>query len=316
VLGDLYRFFTQAAFVTFGGAYAVLAYVAQVAVDGYHWLRPGAMLAGLGLAETTPGPLIMVLQFVGFQAGWNHPGSWPPLAAATAGALVTTWVTFLPSIFFILLGAPFVEQLRGVRWLAAALAGVTAAVVGVILNLAVLFGRAAFFPGGAPDGLAILAAGVALAALARWRLGPGWLVLRPAVRSGAGARPRAAAGSQPQDEVHLSSTACSARRVADELHAAGEEHHGADDAQERRQPRARVAGSRHERQRGRDEEADREEIGHRGSARRLRLAHCQLALDFAAPRRSWPGCWSSSSSSRDSWRARRRSAPGGWWSKG
>ena len=177
VLGELYRFFTQAAFVTFGGAYAVLVYVAEVAVDGYRWLGQGAMIAGLGLAETTPGPLIMVLQFVGFQAGWNHPGSWPQLGAATAGALLTTWVTFLPSVLFILLGAPFVERLRGVRWLAAALAGVTAAVVGVILNLGVELGRAALVRGGAPDALAILAAAVALTALVRWRLGPGWLVL-------------------------------------------------------------------------------------------------------------------------------------------
>ena len=177
VLADLYAFFSRAAFVTFGGAYAVLAYVAQVAVDGFGWLPAKAMIDGLALAETTPGPLIMVLQFVGFQAGWNRPGGWSPLAAATAGSLLTTWATFLPSFVFILLGAPWIEKLRGSRALAAALAGVTAAVVGVILNLAVVLGREALAPHGAPDPLAIVLAAAALLVLARGWAGPGVLVL-------------------------------------------------------------------------------------------------------------------------------------------
>jgi len=177
VLTDLYLFFTRAAFVTFGGAYAVLAYVAQVAVGDFGWLSPAAMIDGLALAETTPGPLIMVLQFVGFQAGWSHPGALSPLAAASAGALLTTWTTFLPSFVFILLGAPWVERLRGQRGLAAALAGVTAAIVGVILNLAVLFGRAALLPGGAPDPFALALAVAALVVLLRGWAGPAGLVL-------------------------------------------------------------------------------------------------------------------------------------------
>jgi chromate transporter len=135
------------------------------------------MIAGLGLAETTPGPLIMVLQFVGFQAGWSRPGALPPLAAASAGALLTTWATFLPSFVFILVGAPWVERLRGHRGLAAALAGVTAAVVGVILNLAIVFGRASLLPAGALDSFALALAAAALAALMRGWAGPAALVL-------------------------------------------------------------------------------------------------------------------------------------------
>lgn len=165
VLRDLYGFFTRAAFVTFGGAYAVLAYVSQVAVDGFGWLSAQAMLDGLALAETTPGPLIVVLEFVGFQAGWNHPGTWPPLAAATAGALTTAWVTFLPSFVFILVGAPWVERLRGHRPLAGALAGVTAAVVGVILHLGLVFGRQVLLPQGRLDPWAVAIAVAALLAL-------------------------------------------------------------------------------------------------------------------------------------------------------
>ncbi|MDQ3120245.1 MAG: chromate efflux transporter [Verrucomicrobiota bacterium] len=133
-------FFSKAAVVTFGGAYAVLPYVAQQAVETYGWLQPGQMMDGLGLAETTPGPLIMVLQFVGFMGGYNQPGAQPPLLAATLGALITTWVTFVPCFLWIFLGAPHVEQLRDNRNLTAALSAVTAAVVGVILNLAIWFG--------------------------------------------------------------------------------------------------------------------------------------------------------------------------------
>ena len=132
-------FFSEMAVVTFGGAYAVLTYVAQQAVENLQWLRPGEMLDGLGMAETTPGPLIMVLQFVGFIAAYRAPGALPPMLAATLGGLLATWVTFAPCFFWIFLGAPFVETLRGNRALSAALSAITAAVVGVILNLAVWF---------------------------------------------------------------------------------------------------------------------------------------------------------------------------------
>jgi chromate transporter len=125
--------------VTFGGAYAVLAYVAQQAVETYGWLAPGEMLDGLGLAETTPGPLIMVLQFVGFMGAFRDPGTLHPMVAGTLGGLLTTWVTFVPCFLWIFLGAPFVEALRGNRALGGALAAITAAVVGVILNLAIWF---------------------------------------------------------------------------------------------------------------------------------------------------------------------------------
>lgn len=138
-------FFSQMAVVTFGGAYAVLAYVAQAAVNHYGWLRPGEMLDGLGMAETTPGPLIMVTQFVGFLAGYRDPGSLSALTAATLGAILTTWVTFLPSFLWIFAGAPFIETLRGNRALAGAMSAITAAVVGVILNLAVWFGLHVLF---------------------------------------------------------------------------------------------------------------------------------------------------------------------------
>jgi chromate transporter len=127
------------AVVTFGGAYAVLAYVAQQAVDAYHWLKPGEMLDGLGMAETTPGPLIMVLQFVGFLAAYRTPGSLSPLMAGTLGGLLATWVTFTPCFLWIFLGAPYIERLRDNKALAGALSAITAAVVGVILNLAIWF---------------------------------------------------------------------------------------------------------------------------------------------------------------------------------
>ena len=138
-------FFSQTAVVTFGGAYAALAYVAQQAVEHYGWLRPGEMLDGLGMAETTPGPLIMVLQFVGFMAAFRAPGLLPPYLGGALGGLIATWTTFAPCFVWIFLGAPHVERLRGVRPLSGALAAVGAAVVGVILNLAVWFAVHAMF---------------------------------------------------------------------------------------------------------------------------------------------------------------------------
>jgi chromate transporter len=139
VFTQISLFFSKLAVVTFGGAYAVLAYMAQQAVDTYHWVKPGEMLDGLGMAETTPGPLIMVTQFVGFLAAWRQPGTMSPLLAATLGGLLTTWVTFVPCFLWIFFGAPFVEVLRTNKALGAALGAVTAAVVGVILNLAIWF---------------------------------------------------------------------------------------------------------------------------------------------------------------------------------
>ncbi|HVG46961.1 MAG TPA: chromate efflux transporter [Rubellimicrobium sp.] len=185
VFSDIALFFSQMAVVTFGGAYAVLAYVAQEAVGTYGWLRPGEMLDGLGLAETTPGPLIMVLQFVGFLGAFRDPGSLAPLVAGILGGLLATWVTFAPCFAWIFLGAPYMEGLRSNRALSAALSAVTAAVVGVILNLAIWFAlhvvfdehREAVF--GALDlpvwssldlPAAILSA-LALLAVFRWKLG-------------------------------------------------------------------------------------------------------------------------------------------------
>ena len=133
-------FFSELAVVTFGGAYAVLAYVAQQAVETYAWLAPGEMLDGLGLAETTPGPLIMVVQFVGFLGAYRHPAPFDPMTAGILGAVMTTWVTFVPCFLWIFLGAPYIERLRRNAPLSAALSAVTAAVVGVILNLALWFG--------------------------------------------------------------------------------------------------------------------------------------------------------------------------------
>jgi chromate transporter len=144
-------FFSKAAVVTFGGAYAVLPYVGQEAVEHYHWLTAPQMLDGLAFAETTPGPLIMVLQFVGFLAGWQHAGA-GSLGSATLGAAMTTWVTFVPTYLFILLGAPYVERWRNDPRLTSALAAVTAAVVGVILNLAVWFGWHALITAGPVGG--------------------------------------------------------------------------------------------------------------------------------------------------------------------
>ena len=141
-------FFTKAAFLTFGGAYAVLPYIAQAGVEQYAWLTGPQMIDGLGLAETTPGPLIMVVQFIGFLAGWNYPGVLTPLGGAIIGSLVATYFTFLPCFFFIFLGAPYIEKLRGNLKLSSALSSITAAVVGVVLNLAVWFGVQVLVPGG------------------------------------------------------------------------------------------------------------------------------------------------------------------------
>jgi len=145
VFSEIATFFSKMAVVTFGGAYAVLAYVAQEAVEKYAWLKPGEMLDGLGMAETTPGPLIMVLQFVGFMAAFRDAGSLPPMLAGTLGGLLATWVTFIPSFLWIFLGAPFIETLRGNKALNGALSAITAAVVGVVLNLAVWFAIHAVF---------------------------------------------------------------------------------------------------------------------------------------------------------------------------
>ncbi len=164
-------FFSRAAMVTFGGAYAVLGYIRDVAVGHYGWLAPGQMIDGLGLAETTPGPLIMVTQFVGFVGAWNHPEGLPPAVAGVLGALITTWVTFVPCFLWIFLGAPYIERLRGNRDLTAALSAVTAAVVGVILNLAVVFAVHTFFPPhGGIDVFAVAVAVGAFLALQRWHV--------------------------------------------------------------------------------------------------------------------------------------------------
>ena len=140
VFAQIAGFFSVMAVVTFGGAYAVLAYVAQEAVQNYGWLAPGEMLDGLGMAETTPGPLIMVTQFVGFMGAFRDAGGLSPLMAGTLGGLLTTWVTFTPCFLWIFLGAPFIERLRDNKVLTAALTAITTAVVGVIMNLAVWFG--------------------------------------------------------------------------------------------------------------------------------------------------------------------------------
>jgi chromate transporter len=139
VFSQIAIFFSKMAMVTFGGAYAVLAYVAQQAVEHYHWVGPREMLDGLGMAETTPGPLIMVLQFVGFMAAFRDPGTLSPMLAGTLGGLLATWVTFTPCFLWIFLGAPFIETMRGNKGLAGALSTITAAVVGVILNLSIWF---------------------------------------------------------------------------------------------------------------------------------------------------------------------------------
>jgi chromate transporter len=164
-------FFSKTAVVTFGGAYAVLPYVAQHAVEHFGWLQAGQMMDGLGLAETTPGPLIMVLQFVGFMGGWTQPGHLSPLVAATIGALMTTWVTFTPCFLWVFLGGPHIEQLRGNKKIGVTLSAVTAAVVGVILNLAVWFALHIIHPQTGFDWFAIALGLAALIAMLRWKLG-------------------------------------------------------------------------------------------------------------------------------------------------
>jgi chromate transporter len=183
-------FFSWAAVVTFGGAYAVLAYVAQQVVEKFAWITTGQMMDGLALAETTPGPLIMVVQFVAFLAAYQHPGSLSPMLAGVVGSLFTTWVTFVPCFLWIFLGAPYVEALRTHRVLRAALAAITAAVVGVILNLSVwfalhtIFGRVDERPFGAIhlqvpewatiDAGAAALSGAALIAMLRYKVSIGW----------------------------------------------------------------------------------------------------------------------------------------------
>jgi chromate transporter len=190
-------FFSQAAVVTFGGAYAVLAFVAQHTVGALGWLQPGEMLDGLALAETTPGPLVLVLQFVGFVAAYRLPGPLDPWFSALLGAAITSWVTFIPSYLFIFVGAPYVESLRRHRGLHAALSTISAAVVGVILSLALWFAwRTLFAEVGMHDigpvhlelpawrtldPVALLLATMALLALLRWKLGLGWVLAGAAV---------------------------------------------------------------------------------------------------------------------------------------
>jgi len=163
-------FFSKAALVTLGGAYAVLPYVATQAVDGYGWLSPAQMMTGLGLAETTPGPLILVLEFVGFAGGWQHPDLATPLASGLLGAAITLWATFLPSFLFVLTAAPWIERIG--RWprANAMLAGVTAAVAGVIANLALWFGWRLLSTQAWPTMmLAIAIAAIVYLGLSRWR---------------------------------------------------------------------------------------------------------------------------------------------------
>ena len=171
ILTQITIFFTKAAFVTFGGAYAVLSYIADYAVNISGWLTEKQMLSGLGLAESTPGPLIMVTQYVGFLGAWTFSADASQLWTAIAGGLLTTYCTFLPSFMFIFAGAPYIDALSGNLRIEAALTGVTAAVVGVILKLAVFFGVNTFFPGkGAIDGFAIGLAGVTFLALQRFHV--------------------------------------------------------------------------------------------------------------------------------------------------
>jgi chromate transporter len=179
LFAEIYRFFTVAALVTFGGAYAVLAWVIQQVVEVHGWLTQAQAVAGLALAETTPGPLIIVLQFIGFMAGWNGAAGVDAAAAATTTALLTSWATFLPSFVFILVGAPYVERLSASPRLAGALAGVTAAVVGVIGSLAIIFGRGVLFPEGfeAPAWAAIAIAVLAFVVLDRTRLDVLWVIV-------------------------------------------------------------------------------------------------------------------------------------------
>ncbi|MBI4178500.1 chromate efflux transporter [bacterium] len=178
VFHDQGKFFSKAAMVTFGGAYAVLPYIAQAGVETYGWLKPDQMIDGLGLAETTPGPLIMVVTFVGYVGGWTKAAGLPPECAGFLGGLVATYFTFLPCFLWIFLGAPYIEQTRGNLRLAAALSTITAAVVGVILNLAVYFGAHVLFPGpGRFDWAAAVIAGAAFAGLWKFKWNVVWVIL-------------------------------------------------------------------------------------------------------------------------------------------
>ena len=163
-------FFSKAALVTFGGAYAVLPYVAQQAVEHHQWLTHSQMMAGLALAETTPGPLIIVLEFVGFVGGWRNPGALSPLGGATLGAAITVWTTFIPSFLMVFLGAPFVEGLRHMPRFGACLTAITAAVVGVILNLGVKFATHALWPETGGGGFDVFVAVTACAAFLAMKL--------------------------------------------------------------------------------------------------------------------------------------------------
>ncbi len=164
-------FFSKAALVTFGGAYAVLPYVAQQAVENFEWLSHTQMMAGLALAETTPGPLVIVLEFVGFVGGWQNPGKFSPLGGASIGAAITVWTTFVPSFLLVFLGAPFVESLRSMPRLGASLTAITAAVVGVILNLGVKFSIHALWPepGHGFDAFVAITACAAFVAMRKFR---------------------------------------------------------------------------------------------------------------------------------------------------
>lgn len=178
-------FFSQTAMVTFGGAYAVLPYVADHAVTTTGWLAPHEMLDGLGLAETTPGPLIMVLQFVGFVAGWRNPGALSPGLAGTLSALMTTWVTFLPCFLWVFVGAPYVERLRGITRLSGAMAMVSAAVVGVIANLAAWFAvHALWSDERGLDWFAIAVSVGTFVGLQRWKWPVAWVLLVCAMLGG------------------------------------------------------------------------------------------------------------------------------------
>lgn len=169
ILSQISIFFSKAPFVTFGGAYAVLAYIVEHAVN-LGWVTEKDMLLGLGLAETTPGPLIMVTQFVGFLTAWNQPGNLTPMTAGILGGLLTTFTTFLPSFMFIFAGAPYIEAITANKKLNAALTGISGAVVGVVLKIGVFFAVNTFFPATGFDAFAVCIALVSLVALVRWKL--------------------------------------------------------------------------------------------------------------------------------------------------
>ena len=186
----VYLFFTKAALVTFGGAYAVLGYVTAELVGQLHWITASQSVAGLALAETTPGPLVIVLQFMGFMAGWNQPGAWSPTGSALLAGALATWATFLPSFVFIFLGAPHLERLTRRPLIGGALAAITAAVVGVIATLVWLLVRVVILPAGwtaAPDWGALMLAVAAWLALERtkWPLA---VVLAGCALAGSGLR--------------------------------------------------------------------------------------------------------------------------------